>query len=487
MFNESNSLYTFHKIYQCFRTLLTVNVSEYESKTSNLIFPKIPIPILSELCYSFNHAVAVEPVLLRLKGDFIIVGDLHGHILDLFRILKKFGHPPKTSYIFLGDIVDRGEFSTETLILIFLMKVLWPENTYIIRGNHEFSEMWKTHGFIDELELLYNESSVVDLFANAMVNLPMAAVINDKYLCVHGGIGPSTPNINELAKLSRPWYNFNSEPIRSILWSDPKDNVKTFEPSKRGSGFFFGAEALEDYLKEQNLELLIRGHEVETKGVSYSLNNKCVTVFSSSNYCGTTNNDAGILKVLVDGDPEAVIMSPLKYVLRKDASYLVSSSETSFLLSTKPCKLNAPPQQSFPSLNQNQSKVPKLEPLSVPNDIFRQKTCKISGTHSLKGNDQHISSSLSSAAFEALNAKNTKARRCSLSVSVGNVVSQSHNKINIIPTPSLDSPLLSPDTSPKKKVLINPDDLKGILKKPTVQGRAIKRRYSTSELSPLKK
>lgn len=107
---------------------MSQDVEEYESERSKLVFPILPIALLSELCDFASKIFAEEPMVVNLEGDFIIVGDLHGHILDLFRILRRFGHPPKQSYIFLGDLVDRGEFSTETVVLIYLMKCLYPEN-----------------------------------------------------------------------------------------------------------------------------------------------------------------------------------------------------------------------------------------------------------------------------------------------------------------------------------------------------------------------
>ncbi|OHT09110.1 Serine/threonine-protein phosphatase PP1 [Tritrichomonas foetus] len=344
---------TFNKIYQCYRTLLSLDVSEYESEKSRLVFPVVPIPILTELCASVCRTVMGEPVMLKLKGEYIVVGDLHGQILDLFRILRKFGHPPKRNYIFLGDIVDRGEFSTETVILIFLMKALWPENIYIIRGNHEFSDLWPSCGFLRELETIYGEAQVSPIFANVFAYLPLTAIVNDKYLCVHGGIGPKTPGIEQLEKIQRPCFSFLSEPVLSIVWSDPSEKVQDFQPSTRGTGYLYGASSLKTYLDSQNLELLIRGHECIDKGVEFCLNNRCVTVFSASNYCGVAMNQAGVLILKPEVEPESVVMNSLRWIKRTSASYLGSSSETSFFLSSKPTKLKSASQQSFPTLKQN--------------------------------------------------------------------------------------------------------------------------------------
>lgn len=352
---------TFSKIYQCYRTLMSQDVIEYESERSRLVFPILPIPILTELCNISSKIFADEQIILNLKGNYVIIGDLHGHILDLFRILRRFGHPPKQNYLFLGDIVDRGEFSTETIVLILLMKCLYPDNVFLLRGNHEFTELWPTCGFIAELETIYNNSQTPSsIFMKVFSFLPLGAIINDKYLCVHGGIGPEMPSIQQLMLLERPIYHFDTEPVLSIVWSDLSNTIKEFEPSNRGTGYLYGEPALESYLESQNLETLIRGHECVIGGVEFSIKKKCITVFSASNYCGVTENDAGVLIVTPDELPKRAVLKALIYLRRENASYLKSSSETSFLLSSKPINLNSPDRSSYFNANHN-SPIQKLK------------------------------------------------------------------------------------------------------------------------------
>lgn len=373
--NSSESRKTFSKIYQCYRTLMSQDVSEYENQRSRLVFPILPIPILTELCNFTAKVFAEESIVLNLKGNYVIVGDLHGHILDLFRILRNFGHPPKQNYVFLGDLVDRGEFSTETVVLIFLMKCLYPENVFVIRGNHEFTELWPTCGFLTELETVYNESKTTSsLFMKAFSYLPLAAIVNDKYFCVHGGIGPEMLSVKEMMRMSRPIMDFDSEPVLSMVWSDLSNTIKEFEPSNRGTGYLFGEPALASYLDSQNLDVLVRGHECVLGGVEFSIRKKCITVFSASNYCGVTDNDAGVLILRPDAPPEPIKLKALHYINRETASYLKSSSETSFILSSKPINLNSPPHNpvnhnspiSFPKLNRGgfNSPIPERNNLS---------------------------------------------------------------------------------------------------------------------------
>lgn len=351
---------TFSKIYQCYRTLMSQDVSEYENERSRLVFPIVPIPILTELCTYSSKIFADEQMVLNLTGEYVIIGDLHGHILDLFRILRKFGHPPKQNYLFLGDLVDRGEFSTETIILILLMKCLYPENIFIIRGNHEFTELWSACGFLAELETIYSNSQIPSMILMKVFSyMPLAAIINGKYLCVHGGIGPEMPSIQQLQMLERPIMDFDFEPVLSIVWSDLSNTIKEFEPSNRGTGYLYGEPALESYLDSQNLYALIRGHECVIGGVEFSIKKKCITVFSASNYCGVTDNDAGVLIVNDEEFPKRIVLKALKYLKRESASYLKSSSETSFLLSSKPITLNSPDRSSYFNGNHD-SPIPKL-------------------------------------------------------------------------------------------------------------------------------
>lgn len=375
----ANIIPILQKAFQCYRTLTSIDITEYEHGAAQLVFPVLPIPMLSKLCKLATQIFINEPNILELplknqdepdKPDenknpgIIIVGDLHGHILDLLRILKTLGYPPKSSYLFLGDIVDRGDFSTETAVLILLMKVLWPKNIYIIRGNHEFPDMWDKSGFTFELNTIYNNNTLssinnkipfgenkslkaAELFAKVFSYIPLAALLYDKILCVHGGIGPHFLNYKELNEVERPLTCYDFEPVGSVLWSDPSETIDTFTPSTRGSGFMYGTKGLHDFLQSQNLSVLIRGHQCAEAGVEFNLDNQVVTVFSASFYCGRKQNKSGVLIVRepsdkMDFEYEIVTFSALRYIQRCEASFLFSSSENSLIFSSRAVKLNLP-------------------------------------------------------------------------------------------------------------------------------------------------
>ena len=332
MIDSETQLTNFKEIYKVYREIFQRDVSDYENETFRLVLPILPIPILISLCDSATKVFQDEPILLIVNVDVVVVGDLHGHILDLFRILNKIGEPPEKNYLFLGDFVDRGEFSTETITLILVLKVLFPENVFIIRGNHEFPEMFTRCGFSNELEMIYENQNIKSSFQKCFSYMPLAALVHDSILCVHGGIGPSFNTLGQITNLKRPIFGYEDEVLMSIVWSDPSTQTDTYLPSSRGSGFFFGEEALSQFLRSQVLDFLVRGHECINDGVEYQLNGKMATVFSASNYCGMLGNQAGVLMLNKDKTRRHEIFESLTYLRRHQARFIESEDETIFKL-----------------------------------------------------------------------------------------------------------------------------------------------------------
>ena len=311
----------FEQILAFYKSVLKVDVKDYESNMAQLVLPIIPVNFIESLCSEFVAIARSEPSCLDLPHDLVIVGDLHGHILDLLRILRKFGLPPTSNYLFLGDIIDRGEFSTETITLILLLKVLFPKNVFIIRGNHEFSDVFQACGFTQELLSIYGNPAVESYFSMAFSYMPIAAVIDKSILCVHGGIGPGVMSLNQLRDIERPIYNFQQEPISSILWSDPIERMSGFAPSTRGTGYFFGEDIIMNFFELNNLELMVRGHEMVQNGVDVIHGGRVVTVFSASYYCGISSNRAGVLVLKANGDKDVTTFPPLNYFKRPLAHF----------------------------------------------------------------------------------------------------------------------------------------------------------------------
>jgi protein phosphatase len=326
------------EILRFYADMIKIGVDAYASGRSRLIFPVVPTPIVERMCIQASQLFEEEATVLTLNQDAIIVGDIHGHILDLFRILGRFGFPPNTKYIFLGDIVDRGEFSTETLILLLAMKILWPSSVSVIRGNHEFPEMWSTGGFSRELETIYPGSNVSDYFSLACVNMPLGAIVNGSIICIHGGIGPDTNSLSTIKAHYRPIYTFEDEVIADLLWSDPSAATDEFAESPRGAGHLYGEKSLTHFLSSNGLKLLVRGHECIEPGYELKLGGKVATVFSASTYCNSMQNQAAVLLVYKDGaPPQPIFMPPIKYVFRNAAMFAPSDNERIFSVDVRKC------------------------------------------------------------------------------------------------------------------------------------------------------
>lgn len=306
--------------------------------------PALPVFSKSEIvnvCAESQNIFKKEQTQLDLTGNFIIVGDLHGHVFDLIKIFQKFGLPPNKNYIFLGDIVDRGNFSTSVVILILALKTKYPDCIYLLRGNHEFRSICSNSGFFDEIKKIYkseDESNIIfDAFINVFNCLPLVACINNNYICVHGGIGPKFQKIEQLKNIVRPMNEIYGGIADEILWSDPSENVDLYRSSQRGIGYEFGHKAISNFLKENKYKLLIRAHQQIQNGFEYSLDNLVLTVFSASNYCGEFDNFCGIIIIDENSEKEEPIQlerfdSPIPY---ESVTFLNSEERNADLIKSR--------------------------------------------------------------------------------------------------------------------------------------------------------
>ncbi|KAH0792762.1 Ser/Thr protein phosphatase [Histomonas meleagridis] len=315
-----NSNQIFQQILNIYKNIASIDIHKYETKEVQLTFPLIPAIVIQNLCQRLEEIFKNEPTCLEIEcNNIIVVGDIHGHILDLFRILSKFGFPPQQKYLFLGDLVDRGPFSLETITLVSVMKYLYPNDVYILRGNHEFTEVCARSGFLDETFRMFHNKSIFDYFLDAFSYIPLAAILNHKILCAHGGIGPSLLKIEQIKSIQRPIVDFSDSVVSTLLWSDPNKYSSGFEPSHRGIGYLYGTDAMNKFLENNNLTLFIRGHECVSDGIEF--NGKGVTVFSASFYCGKTPNRSGVIKVNAEGESEVFYFRKIQYLKRSDASH----------------------------------------------------------------------------------------------------------------------------------------------------------------------
>jgi len=309
--------------------IINSNIEEYSIKTKKMWIPIIPLPLLVSLVEEVTDIFINEPICLKIQSPVVVVGDLHGHILDLFRIIRNFHLPPLKSYLFLGDFVDRGEFSTETIIFVFVLKVLFPSRIFIIRGNHEFAEMCDFNGFSREINSTYNDKEISGLFIDAFSVMPLAASVDNSIFAVHGGIGPYFKNISQLLDIKRPINDFDDPIVSEILWSDPSGENPNLEDSPRGLGFLYGIDHIKTFLETNNHTILIRGHQCVENGYQYQLEDKVLTVFSASKYCDTSRNKCGVL-LIKPGNIETTTFPPFAYLKREESFFYPMDSRAHF-------------------------------------------------------------------------------------------------------------------------------------------------------------
>uniref|UniRef100_A0A7S1APM7 Serine/threonine-protein phosphatase n=1 Tax=Noctiluca scintillans TaxID=2966 RepID=A0A7S1APM7_NOCSC len=251
---------------------------------------------LRNLCAAARDAFLNQPMLLELETPVKICGDIHGQFADLLRLFQIGGHPPQSNYLFLGDYVDRGKQSLETIVLLFCYKVKFTENFFLLRGNHECSQITRLYGFYDEIKRRYN-IKLWKLFCDVFNCLPVCACIDGKILSMHGGISPHLTDLESIRRLVRPTEVPDEGLICDLLWADPENSAQGFEKNSRGVSVSFGAEALTKFLLDLDLDLVVRAHQVVEDGYEFFSERKLVTVFSAPNYMDQFENAGAIMSV----------------------------------------------------------------------------------------------------------------------------------------------------------------------------------------------
>ncbi|KAK8065595.1 hypothetical protein PG997_012342 [Apiospora hydei] len=251
---------------------------------------------VKKICY--DEATMVE---MKIPDDvqLTVCGDTHGQYYDLMELFRLNGKPTdKHWYLFNGDFVDRGSWSTEIALLLYAYKWLRPQGLYLNRGNHETDDMNKVYGFEGECKAKYNER-VFKLFSESFSALPLATLVGDKYLVLHGGLfSDDNITLDDIRKLDRHAQRQPGQAglMMEMLWTDPQTSPGR-GPSKRGVGMQFGPDVTKRFCDKNGLEAIIRSHEVRMDGYEEEHNGKCITVFSAPKYCDQTENRGAYINV----------------------------------------------------------------------------------------------------------------------------------------------------------------------------------------------
>jgi len=272
--------------------------------------------LVSHILKTTAEALKREPNLVEVRcADAVIIGDIHGQFYDLLNILERVcaDKPPEgtTSYVFLGDYVDRGSFSTECVLYLSSLKLLCPRNVFLLRGNHESEKLNKNFNFLEEFTQKYS----LELFSicqHMFNSMPLCAVVNNKYFCAHGGISPEAKILADINKIKRHREIPQEGTMTDLLWSDPCDDYEDNDSTRSSDMFQFNQQrqtsyrynhaAIRRFLSKNKLTSVIRGHEVQLTGVKLFKHKEdkfpsVITVFSAPNYIDSYKNKGAVIVI----------------------------------------------------------------------------------------------------------------------------------------------------------------------------------------------
>ena len=259
------------------------------------------------LCLKSREIFLSQPILLELEAPIKICGDIHGQYYDLLKLFEYGGFPPDSNYLFLGNYVDCGKQSVETMCLLLAYKIKYPENFFLLRGNHECASIDRICGFYDECKRRYNIRFWRKTFIDCCFNcLPVAAIIDEKIFCCHGGLSPDLESMEQIRRIMRPTDVPDQGLLCDLLWANPNSEINgwgenyytrvdQFEPKPRS--FTFGPEIVSKFLAKHDFDLIVRGHQFVEDGYEFFAKRQLVTLFSAPNYRGICDNPGAMMSI----------------------------------------------------------------------------------------------------------------------------------------------------------------------------------------------
>lgn len=266
---------------------------------------RVPEDLVIKIVRAAREVFMSQPMLLELEAPINICGDTHGQYADLLHLFEIGGFPPDSNYLFLGDYVDRAKQSIEVITLALCYKLKYPENFFLLRGNHECASLNRIYGFYDECKRRYSVK-LWRIFADTFNWMPVAAVVQDKIFCMHGGLSPDLTNLAQILDIERPTDVPDEGLLCDLLWSDPDPDVPGWGYNARGVSYTFGRDIVSEFLAQHDLDLICRAHQVVEDGYEFFSSSgsngarSLVTIFSAPNYCGEFDNAGAMMIVKKD-------------------------------------------------------------------------------------------------------------------------------------------------------------------------------------------
>lgn len=285
-----------------------------------------------KICQESRSLLKNSNRVIKITSSCYVIGDLHGNLHDLLiyeKTIWKLGpYFNSSNFLFLGDYVDRGDYSVEVILYLLCLKLLVPDRIFMLRGNHECRSLQKEFTFYTECCNKFGArgEEVWEVFNSVFDVMPLCGVIDESIFCAHGGPF-SALKLEQVMAIKSPLREPETEShiALEILWNDPVANQEYLDllindkaiggnladgflaNIKRGTACYYSETAVDNFLVANSVSHVIRGHEVIPSGFQYHMGGKCVTVFSCSRYCGGINeaavafvNDSKIRVIIVD-------------------------------------------------------------------------------------------------------------------------------------------------------------------------------------------
>lgn len=267
---------------------------------------------LKILCDKVKEILIEESNVHPVAAPVYICGDIHGQFYDLLELFRIGGEIPNSRYIFMGDYVDRGYNSVETVELLLCLKLKYPGHITLLRGNHESRQICGTYGFYEEVTRKYGNPNPWKYFNDIFDYLPIGAIVEGKIFCVHGGLSPWISTIDQIRLLNRKQEIPHAGAFCDLMWSDP-ENIDSWLESNRGAGYLFGWKVVNEFNYLNKIDLVCRAHQLIMEGYKYWFDaQNLVTVWSVPNYCYRCGNKASILSLNENLEREFKIFDTVK-------------------------------------------------------------------------------------------------------------------------------------------------------------------------------
>ena len=366
--NVKNSLITKQNVYNIIlidkfidtllRPLDWFDHKKMDELHNKLPFTKEEIELLIE---EVIPIISKENSLIKIRSPCKIFGNIYGVYNDLMRFFESYGNPSDSmqngdinvmQYIFLGDFCDRGFYSLEVVLLLFALKVKYPNFIYLIRGHHEDINVNETYGLGQECKERLNDeitskNSIFNLINKVFDCLPFGVVVDGTTLLVHGGVGSSIQSLEDINNIQRPASVFQEANtleqlhIIDLLYSEYDERESYYsindERDKMKKGFIvkYGKKRLDEFLNNNNINLLITAHQFVKEGFCTFNNDKLLVLFSATNYMDKYNNVGGMITIAKKTANKRLNIIPKLINLNNDKKELYRKNESS-----SPVKIN---------------------------------------------------------------------------------------------------------------------------------------------------